>query len=55
MEGRVSGTATSWIAVAIHRRPRLRQHHKSPMADYTKFAEDVIKPNAKNGHWDQKT
>ncbi|MEH2506376.1 DNA-binding transcriptional ArsR family regulator [Bradyrhizobium sp. AZCC 1578] len=26
-----------------------------PMADFLKFAEDVIKLNAKNGHWDQKT
>jgi integrase len=26
-----------------------------PMTDFTKFAEEVIKLNAKNGHWDQKT
>jgi len=26
-----------------------------PIADFTKFAENVIKVNAKNGHWDQKT
>jgi integrase len=26
-----------------------------PVSDFTKFAEDVIKLNAKNGHWDQKT
>lgn len=26
-----------------------------PVADFAKFAEDVIKLNAKNGHWDQKT
>ena len=25
-----------------------------PMTDFAKFAEDVIKLNAKNGHWDQK-
>jgi hypothetical protein len=25
------------------------------MADFSKFAEDVIKTNAKNGHWDPKT
>jgi hypothetical protein len=26
-----------------------------PIAEFSKFAEDVIKLNAKNGHWDQKT
>jgi hypothetical protein len=26
-----------------------------PMTDFSKFAEDLIKMNAKNGHWDQKT
>jgi hypothetical protein len=26
-----------------------------PMATFSKFVEDVIKLNDKNGHWDQKT
>jgi integrase len=26
-----------------------------PMTDFSKFAEEVIKLNAKNGHWDKKT
>jgi integrase len=26
-----------------------------PMTEFSKFAEEVIKLNAKNGHWDQKT